>query len=279
MAMKKLSVVLLPALLLAGGLLAWTQATTGSISGRIADPQGNVLPGAHVTIQDVETGIVNAAVTNQDGEFIETALPPGHYTIKVELSGFATSTVPAFELNIDQKARFNIPMKVGAVTSSVVVSDSAPVLQVQGAETGQVIGTREIEDLPLEGRSFTGLMKLVPGVGDGGGGNNLNLSVNGQREFSNSVEVNGVEVTGNRNNDTNMVPSPDALQEFKLVTSAYAPEFGRASGGSVIVQTKSGANEYHGSALFFYRPTATAANNPFSAAGTTPSARPTSAPC
>ncbi|MDR3773788.1 MAG: TonB-dependent receptor [Terracidiphilus sp.] len=271
MAMKKLSVVLLPALLLAGGLLAWTQATTGSISGRIADPQGNVLPGAHVTIQDVETGIVNAAVTNQDGEFIETALPPGHYTIKVELSGFATSTVPAFELNIDQKARFNIPMKVGAVTSSVVVSDSAPVLQVQGAETGQVIGTREIEDLPLEGRSFTGLMKLVPGVGDGGGGNNLNLSVNGQREFSNSVEVNGVEVTGNRNNDTNMVPSPDALQEFKLVTSAYAPEFGRASGGSVIVQTKSGANEYHGSALFFYRPTATAANNPFSAAGTTPS--------
>jgi len=269
-AMKKLSVILLPVLLLAGGLLAWTQATTGSISGRIADPQGNVLPGAHVTIQDVETGIVNAAVTNQDGEFIETALPPGHYTIKVELSGFATATVPAFELNIDQKARFNIPMKVGAVTSSVVISDSTPVLQVQGAETGQVIGTREIEDLPLEGRSFTGLMKLVPGVGDGGGGNNLNLSVNGQREFSNSVEVNGVEVTGNRNNDTNMVPSPDALQEFKLVTSAYAPEFGRASGGSVIVQTKSGTKEYHGSALFFYRPTATAANNPFSAAGTTP---------
>jgi outer membrane receptor protein involved in Fe transport len=270
-AMKKLSVILLPVLILAGGLLAWTQATTGSISGRIADPQGNVLPGAHVTIQNVETGILNTAVTNQDGEFIETALPPGHYTIKFELSGFATATVPVFELNIDQKARFNIPMKVGAVTSSVVVNDSAPVLQVQGAETGQVIGTREIEDLPLEGRSFTGLMKLVPGVGDGGGGNNLNLSVNGQREFSNSVEVNGVEVTGNRNNDTNMVPSPDALQEFKLVTSAYAPEFGRASGGSVIVQTKSGTNQYHGSALFFYRPTATAANNPFSAAGTTPS--------
>ena len=113
-------------------------------------------------------------------------------------------------------------------------------------------------------------MKLVPGVGDGGGGNNLNLSVNGQREFSNSVQINGTEVTGNRNNDTNVVPSPDALQEFKMVTSTYAPEFGRASGGSVLIQTKSGSNDYHGSAYFFYRPTATAANNTFAAPGTTP---------
>jgi len=152
----------------------------------------------------------------------------------------------------------------------VEVTESAPVLQVQGAETGQVIGTREITDLPLEGRNFTSLMLLIPGVATGGGGNNLNLSVNGQREFSNSVQVNGVEVTGNRNNDTNVVPSPDALQEFKVVTSAYAPEFGRASGGSMLIQTKSGTNDYHGSAYFFYRPTATAANNAFSAVGTTP---------
>ena len=270
MGMRKLSTSLLPLLFLAGGVQAWTQATTGSISGRIADPQGSVVAGAEVTIRDVETGIVATVMTNQDGEFIQTALPPDHYTISVQMAGFETATVPAFELTIDQKARFSVSLKVGAVTSNVVVRDSAPVLQLQGAETGQVIGSREIEDLPLEGRSFTGLMKLVPGVGDGGGGNNLNLSVNGQREFSNSVEVNGVEVTGNRNNDTNMIPSPDALQEFKLVTSAYAPEFGRASGGSVIVQTKSGSNDYHGSALFFYRPTATAANNPFSAPGTTP---------
>jgi hypothetical protein len=270
MVTRKLSVSLLLVVLLAGGLQAWSQATTGSVSGRVADPQGNVLPGAQVTIRDVETGIVTNAVTNQDGEFIQTALPPGHYTISVELSGFAISTIPAFELNIDQKARFNIPMKVGAVTTSVVVTDSAPVLQLQGAETGQVIGTREITDLPLEGRNIASLMKLAPGVSDGGGGNNLNISVNGQREFSNSVQVNGVEVTGNRNNDTNVIPSPDALQEFKLVTSTYAPEFGRASGGAVLIQTKSGTNKYHGSAYFFYRPTDTAANNPFSAPGTTP---------
>jgi hypothetical protein len=259
--------------LLASSLLAingFGQATTGSISARVVDPLDNVVQGARISIRDVDKGIVTTATTNGLGEFTETALPPGHYTLTVESTGFTSATVPAFELNIDQKARFNIQLKVGAVTSNIIVAESAPVLQLQGAETGQVIGSREITDLPLEGRKFASLMKLAPGVGDGGGGNNLNLSVNGQREFSNSVQVNGVEVTGNRNNDTNVIPSPDALQEFKMVTSTYAPEFGRASGGSVLIQTKSGSNNYHGSTYFFYRPTATAANNPFSAAGTSP---------
>ena len=270
MAMRKVIVGLLPLVLLAGSFQAWAQATTGSISGRVADPQGSVVQGAHISIQDVDTGVITTAVTNQSGEFIVTALPPDHYTIIVESAGFDTANVPAFALDIDQKARFNIPMKVGAVSTNVVVNDSAPVLQLQGAETGQVIGTREIEDLPLDGRNFTSLMLLVPGVGSGGGGNNLNLSVNGQREFSNSVQINGTEVTGNRNNDTNMVPSPDALQEFKMVTSSYAPEIGRASGGSVLIQTKSGSNANHGSAYFFYRPTATAANPAVSPSGTVP---------
>jgi hypothetical protein len=268
--MRKLSVRLLFVVFLAGGVMAWSQATTGSISGHVSDPAGKVVQGAQVAIHDVDTGIETTATTDQSGEFDLTALPPGHYTIAVEAPGFATSTIPAFDLNIDQKARFDISMKVGAVTSNVEVSGSAPILQTEGAETGQVIDGRELTDLPLEGRNFTSLMLLVPGVGNGGGGNNLNISVDGQREFSNSVEINGTEVTGNRNNDTNMVPSPDALQEFKMVTSTYAPEFGRASGGSVLIQTKSGTNDYHGSAYLFYRPTATAANNPFTAAGTTP---------
>jgi len=260
MAMRRVIVSLLPLLLVAGSMQAWAQATTGSVSGRVADPQDNVVQGANVSIQDVDTGVITTAITNQSGEFIVTALPPDHYTIAVELTGFDTANIPAFALDIDQKARFNIPMKVGAVSTNVVVTDSAPILQLQGAETGQVIGTREIEDLPTEGRGLSGLMLLVPGVGGGGGGNNLNLSVDGQREFSNSVQINGTEVTGNRNNDTNMVPSPDALQEFKVVTSSYAPEIGRASGGAVLIQTKAGSNDMHGSAYFFYRPTATAAN-------------------
>jgi hypothetical protein len=249
---------------------AFGQATTGSISGRVVDSSDKVVQGAQISIRDVDTGVITTAITDGTGEFNETALPPNHYTVTVESPGFATASVPVFELQIDQKAHFNISLKVGAATTDIVVNDSTPTLQVQGAETGQVIGTREIEDLPLEGRNFTDLMLLVPGVSKGGGGNNLNLSVDGQREFSNSIQINGTEVTGNRNNDTNVIPSPDALQEFKMVTSGYAPEFGRASGGAVIIQTKSGTNNIHGSAYFFYRPTATAANNPFSPAGTTP---------
>jgi hypothetical protein len=270
MKLRKLILSLLPVLLLAGGLKAWSQATTGSISGRVSDSSDKVIPGAQVSVQDVDTGVISTAMTNQTGEFILTALPPDHYKVIIEMTGFESATVPPFDLHIDQKAHFAVQLKVGAVSTNVEVTGSIPILQLQGAETGEVIGAREIEDLPLEGRNFTGLMLLVPGVGTGGGGNNLNLSVDGQREFSNSVEINGTEVTGNRNNDTNMIPSPDALQEFKMVTSSYAPEFGRASGGSVLIQTKSGSNNYHGSAYFFYRPTATAANNPFTAAGTVP---------
>lgn len=256
--LKSLSILLFTASALA--IYAFGQATTGSISGRISDPDNHVVQGANISVRDVSTGIISTSVSDAAGEFNLTALPPGHYAITVEKTGFATSSVPDFELNIDQKARFNISLKVGAVTTSVVVTGAAPILQLQGAETGEVVGTREITDLPLEGRSFFALTQLIPGVSTGNGGNNFNLSVDGQREFSNSVQVNGTEVTGNRNNDTNVIPSPDALAEFKIVTSSYAPEFGRASGGSVLIQTKSGSNDKHGSAYFFYWPSATAAS-------------------
>ena len=250
--------------------LASGQATTGSIAGHVTDPAGHVVPGAKVSIQNLDNGLITLATTDRSGDFIETALPPDHYVITIETAGFSNATIPAFKLDIDQRARFSVPLKVGAVSTDVTVTDTAPLLQAQGAETGQVIGTREIEDLPLLGRDFSSLLLLVPGVVTGGGGNNLNLSVDGQREFSNSVQINGVEVTGNRNNDTNVRPSPDATQEFKVVTSTYAPEFGRASGGSVVIQTKSGTNNYHGSGYYFYRPTATAANDPFAVIGTSP---------
>jgi hypothetical protein len=250
---------------------AFGQATTGSVSGRVTDPAGAAIPGAKVTIHNVEDALVTVVKTDRGGEFAESALPPDHYTITVEMAGFATANVPAFKLDIDQKARFEVPMKVGSVSTEVTVENSAPVLQLQGAETGQVIGAREIEDLPTLGRDFTTLMYLVPGVvaGTRGANSNLNISVNGQREYSNSYQINGVEVSG-LNNDTNVRPSPDAIQEFKVVTSSYAPEFGRASGGAVLIQTKSGTNDVHGSGFFFYRPTSTAANNNFAPAGSTP---------
>ena len=246
------------------------QATTGSISGRIVDPSGAAVQGASVVITDVNTGIKTSAVTGKEGEFIETALPPDNYQIAINVQGFAPTTIQTFRLDIDQRARFNVKLKLESVAASVTVTDQAPVLQTQGGETGQVIGTEEISDLPTLGRNFQSLLLLVPGVVTGGGGNNLNISVDGQREFANSVQINGVEVTSNRNNDTSVQPSPDAIQEFKVVTSSYAPEFGRSAGGDVLIQTKSGTNDIHGSAFYFYRPAATAAAGSFELPGFVP---------
>jgi hypothetical protein len=132
MAMRALSVVLLPVVFLAGSLQVWSQATTGSISGHVTDPAGSVVQGAQVSIRDVDTGIITTTITNSSGEFIQTALPPDHYTVSVQSAGFDTATVAAFELNIDQRARFDVPLKVGTVSSSVEVTSAAPLLQLQG---------------------------------------------------------------------------------------------------------------------------------------------------
>ena len=137
----------------------------------------------------------------------------------------------------------------------------APLLQTQSAATGQVITASDIANMPLLGRDFIDLSLLVPGIVHGEGGNNVNLSINGQREFGNSIQLNGVEVTGNRNNDTSLRPSVDAMKEFKVVTADYAPEFGRASGGAILLQTKAGSNQLHGTAYEFFRPSNTAAES------------------
>ena len=149
----------------------------------------------------------------------------------------------------------------GQATETVIASDVMPLMQTQSAATGQVINASDIANMPLLGRDFTDLTLLVPGVVHGEGGNAVNLSVNGQREFGNSIQLNGVEVTGNRNNDTNLRPSVDAMREFKVVTSDYAPEFGRASGAAILLETKAGGNQFHGTAYEFFRPTNTAASS------------------
>lgn len=147
-------------------------------------------------------------------------------------------------MQIDQKLRVDVALKLGRATETVVASGAAPLMQILSAATGQVITASDIANMPLLGRDFTDLMLLVPGVVRGEGGNTVNLSVNSQREFANSIQLNGVEVTGNRNNDTNLRPSVDAMEEFKVVTSDYAPEFGRSSGGVILLETKGAATSF-----------------------------------
>lgn len=248
-------------LVLGAPVSGWGQATAGSIIVNVKDPQGALISRASIEVSSQETGRVSKTGTDLNGTCQVNDLPPGHYVVSVRQEGFSPFSTRPLELQIDEKLRVEIALKLGQAAETVVASDVASLMQTQSAATGQVITASDIANMPLLGRDFTDLMLLVPGVVHGEGGNATNLSVNGQREFGNSIQLNGVEVTGNRNNDTNLRPSVDAMQEFKVVTSDYAPEFGRASGGAILLDTKGGSNRFHGTAYEFFRPNNTAASS------------------
>ena len=252
-------------LVLALSCLAWgfvprafSQATSGTIQGRVKDSTGAGVVDAAVTAKNERTGLTRKVGTDADGYTLYN-LPPGTYTITVAKAGFRTASRSGVLLLIDQKFRLDFELVPGSVTESVTVTGEAPILQTQTMETGEVIQSRQILDLPLLNRDFLQLSKLTPGVLEGAGGNGVNLTVNGQREFANSVMIDGLESTGNRNNDSQLRPSVDAVEEFKIVTSAYSAEYGRSAGAVISIETKGGANNYHGSLYEFFRPGTTAA--------------------
>ncbi len=251
-------------LLMVGSRSLWAQATSGSVLGVVTDPSGAVVPQASVKATNAATGLVWRTRTNRFGIYSISHLPPGTYALFAGKKGFKTALRSGVELGVDDKMQINFRLALGTHAESVTVAGVPSLLQSQSGSTGQTIESRQILDLPLLGRDFLELAKLAPGVTDGPGGNNVNLSVNGQREFANSIMVDGVEVTTNRNNDTGVRPSLESVQEFKVLTSAYAPEFGRSSGAVIAIQTKSGTNYLHGDLYEFFRPNNTAARSFFS---------------
>jgi hypothetical protein len=246
------------------------QSTTGSIGGHVTDASGALITDADIKITEVDKGLTTSLKSNRSGDYDALALPPGRYTVTASKEGFNAEAIAPFKLDIDQKARVDLSLTPGTVSQTVTVTETAQLMQLDSAETGQVIGSKMILDLPLLGRNFLDLVALVPGTTSGGGGNATNISVSGQREQGNSIQLNGVEVQGNRNNDTTLKPSVDAIQEFKVLTSAYAPEYGRASGGVLLIQTKPGTNGFHGDVYEFFRPNNTAANPALNPAGVEP---------
>ena len=251
-------------MLLGFSMNVWSQATSGGILGRVVDPSGFSVPAASVVVRNSNTGLERATRTDAEGDYAVPNLPPGNYVAEIESPGFKKLTRGPVKLTVDQKLRLDLQLHLGELTEVVTVTSEAPLLDTETAATGEVIQSRQILDLPLLGRNFLELARLAPGVAAGAGGNNVNLAVSGQREFGNSLLVDGVEVSGNRNNDTSLRPSVDAVEEFKVLTSGYAPEFGRASGGVISIQTKAGSNETHGSLYEFLRPHSTAARSFFS---------------
>ncbi len=256
-----MSQVTLALLLLLGGTVAG-QVNSGRVLGDVHDPSGALVSSTALTIKNEATGVETTRASGEKGQYSFAALPPGIYALTAAKQGFQQYRRAGIELHLDQQLRVDIQMIIGG-SDAITVTDTAPELQTESASLGKVIGAGAIRDLPLLSRNFQDLLLLVPGVAPGAGGNISNYAVNGQREFANSIVINGVEVTGNRNNDSNLRPSVDAVEEFKAITSGYEAEFGRSGGGVVAIQTRSGGNAFHGALFEFLRTNKTTARSFF----------------
>src|SRR5437867_2119295 len=249
-------------LLIAAPLQA--QLGTGTLSGTVFDQSGAVLPGARITVTNTGTGFRRETVSSETGDYRLAGLLPGAYELTVEFGGFSRFVRPSLTLQVDQNARIDVHLQVGSSTENVIVTAQAPLLQSEQSSVGAVVDQRKITDLPLNGRNFVQLATLMPGVNTGdGGAPGGGISIAGARPEQNSFLLDGTINSDQFNNLLNFRPSIDILQEFKIQTSNYSAEFGKGAGGQINLVTKSGTNEFHGTAYEFNRNNAVQARNLF----------------
>ncbi len=237
--------------------------TLGTITGDVKDASGALIPGATVTVTNTGTNAARESTSNAAGAYSFPALPPGPYVVKAELQGFRTVTQEV-QLQIEAVVRVNFTMEIGTLSETAEVTGVAPLITTENATVGTVIENRRIVELPLNGRNFLSLVALSPNVsaefagagqaGDRQGGSRANqqLSISGQRREFNYYTLDGTDNTDVNFNTYILLPSVDALEEFKVQTGIYSAEFGRAA-SQVNVVTKSGTNQFHGTVFEFHR--------------------------
>lgn len=255
-------------LALPGAAGAQSQAAGGAIEGTVTDESGSVLPGAAVTVKNQATGVVRETTTNGAGVYRAPLLPVGAYEITAALSGFATTRRPNLTLTIGQTLSVDFSLKVAGTREEVTVMAEAPVIDVTRTHQASTVGERSVANLPVNGRNFIEFVLTTPGVTrDVRGGD---ISFAGQRGTLNSLVIDGAD-----NNNTffgqsigrigsGRAPSQfgaDTVQEFQVNRNAYSAEYGRAGGAVINVVTKSGTNEFHGSAGEFFRDKSLNANS------------------
>lgn len=227
------------------------QTTRGTILGSVRDQSGAPMAGVTVTATQTTTGLHRTDTTNDSGEYSIPELPVGPYTVTAEHPGFVKIERSGITLQVDDKLRVDLGLKVGQVNQTLVVQESAPVVQTDSATMGNVINTRAVTELPLNGRNFLQLNLLVPGVNQGVKGSQNqtqggSISVNGAREQANNFLLDGMDNNDLAINQYSVALDPDAILEFKVQASTYTAEFGRSPGGQINVATRSGTNEFHG---------------------------------
>jgi hypothetical protein len=229
------------------------------IRGTVVDPSGAVVPDAKVTATNLGTGISYSANSSKDGLFEFLQLPIGDYAVRAEKSGFKTFTASNIHLNLDQVYNLQAAMELGTTSETVTVEANTSQVETTSMQLGTTVTSSQIVDLPLNGRNWTQLMQLQPGVqasSDRFGQMNAGgYSTNGAETQQNSYLINGVDTNDTSLNVALVIPSPDAIGEFNLVTSTLNPEYGRNSGAVVNAAIKNGTNQFHGDVFEFYRDT------------------------
>jgi len=261
---KSASVSMALLLALLPGYLAG-QAVSGTVLGVVKDSSGAAVVNAKVVISNAETGVTRTVVTNADGDYEAPSLPTGVYSVSVETTGFKKMTLAGLQLGIDEKLRADVTLEIGALTETVQVEATGPVIKADSSELAETVTERQIRDLPLNGRDFVNLTRILPGVQRGIPGANIDgagslawrasasFSANGQRTRDNNFLLDGIDNNETWLNSVVVFPSVDAHEEFKVQTSTYSAEFGRSSGGVVNIQVKSGTNDFHGGLFEFLR--------------------------
>ncbi|MGH9346322.1 MAG: carboxypeptidase regulatory-like domain-containing protein, partial [Vicinamibacterales bacterium] len=268
---------------------ASAQSGTASLSGRVTDVQGSVIPGATVTAGSATTGISRSTVTNESGLYSLSALPPGVYDLTVELTGFRTAKIERLELRVDLPARADVQLEVGSLAETVTVEAESPLINTVDASLGNTMSTEQIRNLPIEARNVVQLLSLQPGavfvpinIEDPNRRDDPRYgSTSGSRSDQQNVTLDGIDVNDPQlqTGYTSAVRvTPDALQEFRVATSNYGSEMGRSSGAQVSLVTRSGTNDYTGSAYYFARRTATSSNEYFLKLAQVASGQPSEAP-
>ncbi len=242
---------------------AFSQVDEGSITGLVQDATGAVIPNAKVTLLNTDQGLSVVTTTDSSGVYTFSPVRIGNYSVSATAAGFSVTTQQNVKVAVSQNARVNIELKTGAATETVEVTTAPPELQTEDASVGQVVDERSVNNLPLNGRNFTFLAQLAAGVNTPqadtrGNAANGAFSANGLRPSQNNYLLDGIDNNSDNVdflNGTNFVvlPPPDAIAEFKVQTSDFSAELGRAAGAVLNATVKSGTNQFHGAAWEFFR--------------------------
>lgn len=265
---KRLLLSLAAAAFLAPASIVLCQTSTGAdVFGLVRDDTGAALPGASVVLTNDATGVAHETQTAANGAYRLSGLPPGEYTLHATLAGFSRHERKGLLLQVGQLATLDLTLKVGGVTETVTVTQAAPVVETGRTQLGVVVNRQDIESLPINGRDFLDFAVTVPGVsGAQNSGQGSGISVNGGRQRSNNISVDGADSNGQLNGNTRLTVSQEAVQEFQVVTNQFAAEFGRAGGGLVNVVSKSGTNQFSGNAFYLMRDESLDGRNAFAPA-------------